>query len=142
MLLVWFFFNIINVAAWICIYSLYLELNDLTRLQDLARLKVSFNFFDKLKLFYNNLADILHMLLHWNHFWFVLKLSRLNLCQFTPQVVGVPGLLVFCQTGGSRSSCKWSPTFQLGPAALLMVLGINPAELTRKHWLVKQKFSS
>ena len=40
MLIVWFFFNILDVLAFICIYSLYLELSDLTKLQDLARLKV------------------------------------------------------------------------------------------------------
>ncbi len=40
MLLVWFFFNILNVLAFICIYSLYLELSGLTKLQDFARLKV------------------------------------------------------------------------------------------------------
>jgi hypothetical protein len=43
MLIVWFFFNILNVLAFICIYSLYLELSDLTKLQDLARLKVQSN---------------------------------------------------------------------------------------------------
>ena len=40
MLIVWFFFNIVNVMAFICIYSLYLELSGLTKLQDFARLKV------------------------------------------------------------------------------------------------------
>ena len=40
MLIVWFFFNIMDVFSFICIYSLYLELTDLTKLQDLARLKV------------------------------------------------------------------------------------------------------
>ena len=40
MLIVWFFFNILDVLSFICIYSLYLELKDLTKLQDLARLKV------------------------------------------------------------------------------------------------------
>ena len=37
----WFFFNILNVLSFLCVYSLYLELNDLTKLQDMARLKVS-----------------------------------------------------------------------------------------------------
>ena len=41
MLIAWFFFNIINVFSFLCIYSLYLELNDLTKLEDLARLKVT-----------------------------------------------------------------------------------------------------
>ena len=40
MLIAWFIFNILNTASFICIYSLYLELNDLTKLQDLAKLKV------------------------------------------------------------------------------------------------------
>ena len=40
MLIAWFFFNILNVFSFLCIYSLYLELSDLTKLQDLARLKV------------------------------------------------------------------------------------------------------
>ena len=40
MLIAWFFFNVINVFSFLCIYSLYLELTDLTKLQDLARLKV------------------------------------------------------------------------------------------------------
>jgi hypothetical protein len=40
MLIVWFFFNILDVMAFICIYSLYLELSGLTKLQDFARLKV------------------------------------------------------------------------------------------------------
>ena len=44
MLIAWFFFNVINVFSFLCIYSLYLELTDLTKLQDLARLKVSKNF--------------------------------------------------------------------------------------------------
>ena len=37
----WFFFNILNVLSFLCVYSLYLELNKLTKLQDMARLKVS-----------------------------------------------------------------------------------------------------
>ena len=44
MLIAWFFFNILNVFSFLCIYSLYLELSDLTKLQDLARLKVCFLF--------------------------------------------------------------------------------------------------
>ena len=44
MLIAWFFFNILNVFSFLCIYSLYLELSDLTKLQDLARLKVCCTF--------------------------------------------------------------------------------------------------
>lgn len=40
MLIAWFFFNILDVFSFLCIYSLYLELTDLTKLQDLAKLKV------------------------------------------------------------------------------------------------------
>ena len=40
MVLAWFGFNIINCFGWTCIYSLYLELRDLSKLQDLAKLKV------------------------------------------------------------------------------------------------------
>jgi len=36
----WFFFNVLNVLSFLCVYSLYLELNDLTKLQDMARLKM------------------------------------------------------------------------------------------------------
>ena len=42
MFIAWLIFNILNVLSFICIYSLYLELNDLTKIQDLARLKVIF----------------------------------------------------------------------------------------------------
>ena len=41
MLIAWFFFNVINVFSFLCVYSLYLELNDLTHLEDQQRLKVS-----------------------------------------------------------------------------------------------------
>ena len=41
MFIAWLIFNVLDPLCWICIYSLYLELNDLTKLQDLARLKVS-----------------------------------------------------------------------------------------------------
>ena len=43
MVLAWFGFNIINCFGWTCIYSLYLELRDLSKLQDLAKLKVRSN---------------------------------------------------------------------------------------------------
>lgn len=41
--LAWAGFNLLNVFSFICIWSLYLELNDLTKIQDLARLKVGKN---------------------------------------------------------------------------------------------------
>ena len=41
MLIAWFFFNVVNVFSFLCVYSLYLELNDLTHLEDQQRLKVS-----------------------------------------------------------------------------------------------------
>ena len=40
MLIAWFAFNLLNTTSFICIWSLYLELNDLRKLQDLAKLKV------------------------------------------------------------------------------------------------------
>ena len=40
MLLAWAGFNALNCFGWVCIYSLYLELRDLTNLQSLAKLKV------------------------------------------------------------------------------------------------------
>ena len=40
MLLVWFGLNILNCFAWVVIYSVYLEFGDLSKIQDLARLKV------------------------------------------------------------------------------------------------------
>ena len=40
MLLVWFGLNILNCFGWVAIYSLYLELGDLSKIQHLARLKV------------------------------------------------------------------------------------------------------
>ncbi len=40
MFIAWAIFNVFNVFSFVCIYSLYLELNDLTKLQDLAKLKV------------------------------------------------------------------------------------------------------
>ncbi len=39
MFVAWLVFNVLNPLAFICIYSLYLELNDLTKIQDLAKLK-------------------------------------------------------------------------------------------------------
>ncbi|TRY73877.1 hypothetical protein TCAL_15746 [Tigriopus californicus] len=39
MFIAWLVFNILNLLSCACIFSLYLELNDLTKLQDLARLK-------------------------------------------------------------------------------------------------------
>lgn len=40
MFIAWFVLNILNVLSFICIYSLYLELNDVTKIQNLAKLKV------------------------------------------------------------------------------------------------------
>ena len=40
MLISWFFLNIANYHSLVCVWSLYLELNDLTKIQDLARLKM------------------------------------------------------------------------------------------------------
>lgn len=37
----WFLFTIVNVYGWLLIYSLYLELADLSKLEDVARLRVS-----------------------------------------------------------------------------------------------------
>ena len=41
MLIAWFFFNVINVFSFLCVYSLYLELTDLTNLDHAHMLKVS-----------------------------------------------------------------------------------------------------
>ena len=41
MAIAWLFFNVLNVFSFLCVHSLYLELSDLTKLQDLARLKVT-----------------------------------------------------------------------------------------------------
>lgn len=40
MAIAWLFFNVLNVFSFLCVHSLYLELSDLTKLQDLARLKM------------------------------------------------------------------------------------------------------
>lgn len=41
MLLLWGCFTVVNVYGWILVYSLYLELSDLSKLEDLAQLRVS-----------------------------------------------------------------------------------------------------
>lgn len=41
MLLLWGCFTILNVYGWLLVYSLYLELSDLSKLEDLAHLRVS-----------------------------------------------------------------------------------------------------
>ena len=46
MVIAWFFFNIVNVFSFMCVYSLYLELNGLTKIEDMAKLKVNL-FFDR-----------------------------------------------------------------------------------------------
>ena len=40
MFIIWFFFNIIDVYSYICMYSLYLELSGITKLEDMTKLKV------------------------------------------------------------------------------------------------------
>jgi hypothetical protein len=40
MFIAWAVFNLLNPGAFAVVYSLYLELDDLTKIQDLARLKV------------------------------------------------------------------------------------------------------
>lgn len=41
MCLLWTIFSVANIYGWILVYSLYIELSDLTRLEDLAHLRVS-----------------------------------------------------------------------------------------------------
>lgn len=41
MCLLWTIFIIFSVYGWVLVYSLYIELSDLTRLEDLAHLRVS-----------------------------------------------------------------------------------------------------
>lgn len=41
MLVVWFLLNCINVFTWLVVYSNYQELSDITRLEDMAKLKMS-----------------------------------------------------------------------------------------------------
>lgn len=43
MCLLWTIFIIFSVYGWVLVYSLYIELSDLTRLEDLAHLRVSFD---------------------------------------------------------------------------------------------------
>ena len=40
MFFVWLFFNIVNVMAWMVMYSLYLELTGISQLEDMAKLKM------------------------------------------------------------------------------------------------------
>lgn len=40
MLLIWFGLNLMDCFSWVVIYSMYLELGDLSKIQDLARLKM------------------------------------------------------------------------------------------------------
>jgi len=40
MFIIWFFFNIIDVYSFICMYSLYLELSGITKLEDMTKLKM------------------------------------------------------------------------------------------------------
>jgi uncharacterized membrane protein YgcG len=41
MLIIWFLLTIVNVFAWLIVYSNYQELSDITRLEDMAKLKMS-----------------------------------------------------------------------------------------------------
>lgn len=43
MCLLWIVFSALSVYGWLVVYSLYIELSDLTRLEDLAHLRVSFS---------------------------------------------------------------------------------------------------
>lgn len=45
MCLLWCIFTIVNIYGWLLVYSLYLELSDLTKLEDLAHLRVSNDIF-------------------------------------------------------------------------------------------------
>lgn len=45
MCLLWCVFIILSIYGWILVYSLYVELSDLTKLEDLAHLRVSLEFF-------------------------------------------------------------------------------------------------
>ena len=40
MFFVWLFFNIVNIMAWMVMYSLYLELTGISKLEDMAKLKI------------------------------------------------------------------------------------------------------
>jgi hypothetical protein len=93
MLLVWFFVNIANVFAFVCIYSLYLELNDLTKLQDLARLKVRRNFMIKkwCKMIQNDFDQN-----SWLHF----------LTTFFNNAAGPGGCTVLVLTGSVKGSIR------------------------------------
>lgn len=41
MCLLWCVFTVVNLYGWLLVYSLYLELSDLTKLEDLAHLRVN-----------------------------------------------------------------------------------------------------
>lgn len=43
MCLLWTIFIIVSIYGWVLVYSLYIELSDLTKLEDLAHLRVSSN---------------------------------------------------------------------------------------------------
>ncbi|KAJ4443196.1 hypothetical protein ANN_04846 [Periplaneta americana] len=44
MCLLWIIYTVASVYGWLLVYSLYLELSDLTRLEDFAHLRVSLKF--------------------------------------------------------------------------------------------------
>lgn len=45
MVLLWSIFCLVSIYGWAVVYSLFLELVDLTKLEDLAHLRVGFSFY-------------------------------------------------------------------------------------------------
>lgn len=58
MCLLWTIIIVISVYGWIVVYSLYIELSDLTRLEDLAHLRVSIRLFFFKKFSINNSCKV------------------------------------------------------------------------------------
>lgn len=52
MLLCWIVFIIASVYGWLLVYSLYIELSDLTKLEDLAQLRVNIQIFQFNRFFF------------------------------------------------------------------------------------------
>ena len=71
MVFFWTIFCALNVYGWIIVYSLYLELSDLTKLEDLAHLRVSFLFF-----------IILHFAIYMNTSMLILKIIFIGILVF------------------------------------------------------------
>lgn len=44
MCLFWLVFSVLNFIGWAVVYSVFLELSDLTKLEDLAHLRVNINY--------------------------------------------------------------------------------------------------